>query len=57
MSQTEQDDVRVRIDEAQKVRDARAERDASLTPAERLARVDSLCRELAAIRPVRPPRA
>jgi hypothetical protein len=57
MSEADPADVRVRVEEAQRVRDARAERDAALTPAERLARVDALCRQLAAIRPVRPPQA
>ena len=33
-------------------RAARAERDAARTPTERLERVDELCRQLAAIRPV-----
>jgi hypothetical protein len=37
--------------EAEKARQARARRDAALTPAERLARVHELCRQLSSIRP------
>ena len=40
--------------EADTAREVRARRDAALTPEERLERVDKLCRELAAIRPVQP---
>jgi hypothetical protein len=40
-------------EEAELVRAARARRDASLTPSQRLERVHELCRQLAAIRPVR----
>ncbi|MGI8781991.1 MAG: hypothetical protein ACR2L8_17815 [Solirubrobacteraceae bacterium] len=38
--------------EADEARRLRAHRDAALTPAERLARVHELCRQLAGIRPV-----
>ncbi len=41
--------------DAEKVRALRARRDAELSPAERLARVHELCRQLAAIEPARPP--
>jgi hypothetical protein len=40
------------IREAQEARQARARRDAQLSPAERLARVHELCRQLSSIRPV-----
>ena len=38
--------------EADEAREARARRDAELTPSERLERVHDLCRQLASIRPV-----
>jgi hypothetical protein len=40
------------IREADEARRTRARRDAQLSPAERLARVHELCRQLASIRPV-----
>ena len=42
------------VREADAAREIRARREAALTPAQRLERVDKLCRELAAIRPVHP---
>lgn len=42
------------VREAEKVRAVRAERDAALTPSERLERVHELCRQLAAIRRATP---
>lgn len=42
--------------EAEEARALRARRDAALSPAERLARVHELCRQLAAIRPAGPPK-
>jgi len=46
---TDEDAVR----EAEMVRAARARRDAALTSSQRLERVHELCRQLAAIRPIR----
>lgn len=43
------------IREAEEARRLRARRDAELSPAERLARVHELCRQLSAIRPVPEP--
>ena len=40
------------VREAEEVRVLRAERDRQPSPEERLRRVDALCRQLAAIRPV-----
>jgi hypothetical protein len=42
--------------EAEEARRARARRDADLTPAERLARVHELCRQLSSIRPLSDPK-
>jgi hypothetical protein len=42
------------VREAQAVRALRAERDARLSPEERLERVHELCRQLAAIEPAKP---
>ncbi len=44
-----------RVREAEAVRRARLERDAALTPRERLERVHELCRQLAALRLREPP--
>lgn len=41
------------VREAEVARRTRARRDAALTPAERLARVHELCRQLSMIRPAR----
>ena len=57
MSRVDPAELRQLADEADQARLARAERDAALTPSERLARVHELCRQLAAIRPVRDDRA
>jgi len=46
-------ELRKLADEADRARLVRARRDAALTPSERLARVHELCKQLAAIRPVR----
>jgi hypothetical protein len=43
------------VREAEEARLLRARRDAALTPAERLARVHELCRQLSTIRPVAKP--
>jgi len=42
--------------EAEEARELRESRDAALTPAERLARVHELCRQLSTIRPVSKPK-
>jgi hypothetical protein len=47
----EEDDA---VREAEEIRRLRAERDADLTPEQRLERVAALCRQLALIRPVEP---
>lgn len=52
MATTDDDILRQNVAEADAARRVRAERDAALTPSERLERVDALCRQLAAIRPV-----
>jgi hypothetical protein len=44
------------VREAEEARLLRARRDAALTPAERLARVHELCRQLSTIRPVTKPK-
>ena len=42
------------IREMEAARTERARRDAALTPTERLERVHELCRQLSALRPIRP---
>jgi hypothetical protein len=45
------DDDEEAVREAEQTRRVRARRDAALTPAERLARLHELCRQLSSIRP------
>jgi hypothetical protein len=52
MATSDADILRHNVAEAEQARLARAARDAALTPSERLERVDALCRQLAAIRPL-----
>lgn len=49
------EDLAEAVEEAEEARRIRARRDAALSPAERLARVHELCRQLSAIKPVTTP--
>jgi hypothetical protein len=52
MTQRDDQTTEAAIQEAEEVRALRAERDRNLSAEERLRRVESLCRQLASIRPV-----